>query len=312
MKTNIKYIIGAFFVLLLAVASCTQQDNYTLGDLTAPANVVLTTQIVGQDATHPDGDGSGDVIFTVTGEGILGAKIDYDANDALNLVYIPNGTITKKYTTLGLNNYRVTVVASGKGGSSTNLTKDISVRSDFTPDPAIISSLTGNTTKTWVVDKSVSGHLGVAPWDPSVTSPIWWAANVNEKVGCCNCFYTTTFTFSKNISNNTYSLVVNSPDGAFTKTGSLAGGLPGIPASGAEGCYAYAGGTSAFSFVPSSSGVAIGTHTGILLAGTDTFIGYGATQKEYEILEITPTYLYLRVQGTETGNSWYLKLKPAL
>jgi hypothetical protein len=48
------------------------------------------------------------------------------------------------------------------------------------------------------------------------------------------------------------------------------------------------------------------------LSGVDTFIGYGAVQKEYEILVITPTYLYVRVQGTETGNAWYLKLKPAL
>lgn len=30
---------------------------------------------------------------------------------------------------------------------------------------------------------------------------------------------------------------------------------------------------------------------------------------EYEILSITETSLYLRVQGTETGNAWYLKLK---
>lgn len=46
-----------------------------------------------------------------------------------------------------------------------------------------------------------------------------------------------------------------------------------------------------------------------MLSGNATFIGYGATQKEYEIMVISPTYLYLRVQGTETGNAWYMKLK---
>jgi hypothetical protein len=46
-----------------------------------------------------------------------------------------------------------------------------------------------------------------------------------------------------------------------------------------------------------------------LLAGTNTFIGYGSLQKEYEILSVTATAMYLRVQGTETGNAWYLKLK---
>lgn len=310
MKTKIKYGLGAILTLLLIVVGCTQ-DNYTLGSLIAPSSVVINAEIVGQGADNPNGDGSGNVVISVTASDALAYKIDYGTSSSINLVAL-NGTVTKKYTNTGVHDYRITVVAYGRGGSSSVETKDITVRSDFNVAPQIATDLTNNSSKAWVVDKSVPGHMGVAPWDPSVTSPIWWSANVNEKVGCCNCFYTSTFTFSKNITNNTYSLVVNSPDGAFTKTGSLAGGLPGIPASGSEGCYTYAGGTSAFSFVPSSSGIATGTHTGILLVGTSTYIGYGATQKEYEILEITPTYLYLRVQGTETGNSWYLKLKPAV
>ena len=81
---------------------------------------------------------------------------------------------------------------------------------------------------------------------------------------------------------------------------------------GGEGCYSYGGGSSSFSFVPSGSGIAASapsTKTAILLGGSNTFIGYGAVLKEYEILSITPTAMYLRVQGTETGNAWYLKLK---
>jgi hypothetical protein len=31
--------------------------------------------------------------------------------------------------------------------------------------------------------------------------------------------------------------------------------------------------------------------------------------KEYEIMSISATTLKLRVQGTETGNAWYLTLK---
>jgi hypothetical protein len=300
-------------VLLLSITSCTQ-ETYSLGDLTAPSNIVINADIVGTDATHPNGDGSGDVKFSITGDNVLGYKIDYDANDAVDFKYLPTGSVTKKYTKLGLNTYRVTVVASGKGGSSTNVTKDITVRSDFTADPAIVTNITNNATKTWVVDKSVAGHLGVGPWSTSSVTPEWWAAGVNEKVATANCFYTSTFTFAKVVASGTFTLQVASPDGAFTKTGSLAGGLPGIPATGAEGCYAYAGGTSTFSFVPSSSGIAASTPStkiGIQLAGVTTFIGYGAVQKEYEILASTSTYLYLRVQGTETGNAWYLKLKPA-
>lgn len=319
MKTNLKYIFGVFLVLLLTLSSCTQ-ETYSLGDLSAPSNIVVNTEVVGKDATHPNGDGSGNIKIAITGDNALSYKIDYDANTAVDLVNLPNGTATKKYTTLGINTYRITVVAYGKGGSSTNVTKDVTVRSDFTVDTSIVTALTNNGSKTWVVDKSVAGHIGVGPWNVDSINPEWWAGGVNEKVASANCFYTATFTFAKVAGAGTYSLQVTTPDGAFTKTGSLTT-LPGIPASGDEGCYPYGGGTSAFSFIPASSGAPAvaakpvnspSTQTSILLSGVNTFIGYGAVQKEYEILVVTSTYLYVRVQGTETGNAWYLKLKPVL
>ncbi|WP_338646286.1 hypothetical protein V5J73_12490 [Flavobacterium sp. KS-LB2] len=318
MKTNIKYILGLFIVALTFI-SCNEEE-YSLGELSAPANVVINTEVVGVDATHPNGDGSGSVKIAVTGDNVLSYKIDYDANTPLDLVYLPTGIATKKYTSVGVNTYRITVVAYGKGGSSTNVTKDVTVRSDFTVAPEIVTALTNDASKTWVVDKSVAGHLGVGPWNVASIRPEWWAGGVNEKVASANCFYTATFTFAKVAASGTYSLQVATPDGAFTKTGSLTT-LPGIPGSGDEGCYNYGGGTSAFSFIPASSGApavitnadnSTSTQTSILLSGVDTFIGYGAVQKEYEILVITPTYLYVRVQGTETGNAWYLKLKPVL
>jgi len=309
MKHYLKYLFYSF-ILLITFNSCTK-DKYNMGVLTAPSDVVINTTIVGQDATHPDGDGSGDVIINLTGKNVLAYKIDYNAADGIQLDFLPKSTVTKKYTTLGLNTYRITVVAYGPGASATTVTKEIQLRSDFTPDPEIVSDLTGTGSKTWSVNKDVPGHMGVGPWDPKSVTPSWWAAAPNEKGDCCSCFYTATFTFSKN-SDGTFKLTVASPNGAFTKTGALAGGLPGIPASGAEGCYNYGGGSSSFSFVPSSSGVdpsAPSTKTAIMLAGTNTYIGYGAVLKEYEILSITETSLYLRVQGTETGNAWYLKLK---
>ncbi len=309
MKRIFKYLLGVFAVFF-ASYSCTE-TNYTLGDLTAPSNIVITTTIVGATTANPNGDGSGDVKIAVTATNALSYKVDFDASTPLDLVYLPDGTTTKKYTTLGVNTYKITAVVYGKGGTSSSLTKDVTVRSDFTVDPAIASSLIGTGSKTWVVDKSVAGQMGVGPWSTSSVTPEWWAAGVNEKVACCNCFYTSTFTFAKNATTGSYTLQVTSPDGAFTKTGSLTT-LPGIPGSGDEGCYSYSGGTSPFTFVPSSSGIAASapsTKTAILLAGNNTFIGYGAVQKEYEIMVISATYLYLRVQGTETGNAWYLKLK---
>jgi hypothetical protein len=310
MKRIFKYLPGVLAVFFIG-NSCTN-TTYTLGDLTPPSGIVITAEIVGATTSSPAGDGSGDVKITITAKDALSYKVDYDANTPLELVYLPTGSTTKKYTTLGTNTYRITAVVFGKGGTSSTLTKDVTVRSDFTVAPAIVSNLTNGTSKTWVVDQSVAGHFGVGPWSNSSAGPEWWAAGVNEKVNCCNCFYTSTFTFAKNAATGTYSLQVKSPDGAFTKTGSLTT-LPGIPGSGDEGCYSYTGGTSAFTFGPSTTGIAASapsTKTAIMLNGNSTFIGYGALQKEYEIMVLTSTYMYLRVQGTETGNAWYIKLKP--
>lgn len=303
-----------FFYLVIftgVMSSCKKQEIH-MGDLTAPSDIIINATIVGQDATHPDGDGSGDVDIKLSGKNVLAYYIDYNAADGVSPELITTGETTKKYTSIGVNKYRITVVAYGKGASATTVTKDIQVRSDFTPDAEIVDDLVGTGSKTWSVNKDVPAHFGVGPWTTTSVTPEWWSAAPNEKVSCCNCFYTATFTFSKDAASGTYSLKVATPTGAFTKTGALAGGLPGIPASGDEGCYDYAGGTSTFSFVPSSSGIAASTpstKTAILLAGNNTYIGYGAVQKEYEILSITPTSMKLRVRGTETGNAWYLTLK---
>jgi hypothetical protein len=304
---NISKLFLSFLATAILLSACKEKE-YVLGDLKAPTNLVITTVVKGTTTATPNGDGSGDVTFTVSAENALSYKIDYDATNSLDLVYLPTGTITKKYTTLGTNTYKVTAVAYGRGGTSTTITKDITVQSNFTPDPAVVTNLTGGSSKTWIVDKSVGGHFGVGPFTGSIV-PEWWAASVNEKVTAAPCFYTAGFKFTA-VSAASYTLQVTTPDGAFTKTGANAT-LAGIPGSGDEGCYAYAGGTSNFSFIPASSAVpaANSTRTSILLAGTNTFIGYGSLQKEYEILSISATAMYLRVQGTETGNAWYLKLK---
>ena len=307
MNNIFKIIISAFFAII--VTGC-DKTEYSLGDLTPPSNIVITAVVKGTTTATPNGDGSGDVDFTLKADNALNYRIDFDASDGISLMNIPTGKVSRKYTKLGTNKYLVTAVVFGKGGSSSTATTEVTVQSNFTPDAAIITNLTGGTSKSWVVDKSVGGHFGVGPWNDNSKSPEWWAASVNEKVGCCNCFYTTTYKFTKTTTG--YTLDMASPDGLFTKTGTLAGGLPGIPGSGDEGCYPYAGGSSSFSFTPSSTGIPASTpstKTSILLSGNNTCIGYGALQKEYEILTLDSKSMYLRARGTETGNAWYLKLK---
>ncbi len=322
MKNNFKYLSVAFLCVASLFIGC-QEDNYSLGDLTAPSGLTIQTEKVGQNAANPNGDGSGKVNITVTANDALAFKIGYnditDLTTEVDMVALPStitggmptGTTTKKFTSLGLHTYRITVVAFGKGGTSTTSTAEVEVISTFAPEPEIVTALTNDSSKAWRVDRSVPGHFGVGPWTGDFT-PVWWSAAIDEKLLCCPCFYSSTFTFTKVVATNSFTIQSSTPDGAFTKTGSLAS-IPGIPAAGDEGCYGYGGGTTAFSFIPSASGAdaSISTQTSILLSGSTTFIGYGALQKEYEIMVITPTYMYLRAQGTETGNAWYLKLVPA-
>lgn len=315
MKNTFKTVF-VFAALVLIYSACKKQE-YSMGDLTAPSNIVITTEVVGQDATHPNGDGSGIVNITITADNALAYRVGYNATNTEDIKLISSsGKITKKFTQTGT--YQIIVIVTGKGGGSSTATANVTIQSDFVPDPAIVTNLTANSSKTWVVDKSVAAHFGVGPWNAASIRPEWWAGAVDEKLTCCPCFYDATFTFAKGTTPGTYTLKVTTVS-AFTKTGILAGGLPGIPAGGDEGCYDYPGGTSAFAFVPASSGAPIvpsvpanspTTSTSILLSGVLTYIGYGACQKEYEILEIKDNYLYLRVQGTETGNAWYIKMVP--
>ncbi|MFD2517502.1 hypothetical protein [Salinimicrobium flavum] len=311
MKNNIINVALSVFMLVF-YTSCSDPD-YSFGDLQAPSNVVVNTEIVGQSEDNPYGDGSGVVHISVDADGALAYKIDFGGSSTVNLVPF-NGEITRQFTKTGINDYKLTVVVYGAGGAATTVVKEITVESEFNPEPELVTNLIGDGSKTWMVDKSVSGHFGVGPWDDASTWPEWWSAGINEKVGSADCLYSATFTFSQ--TGGEYTLTVDAPQGAFTKTGALTS-LPEIPDSGAEGCYSeYTGGSSSFSFVPSSTGIPASTpstKTSIELAGNDTYIGYGAVQKEYEILEITSSYLYLRVQGygDESGNAWYIKLIPA-
>ena len=315
MKKSIINIAFVLFACLLVLFAC-KEEEYSLGELTAPQNLVINTDIVGQSAANPDGDGTGVVNITAVADKAIAYKVAYalvsDVTANPDLENMPGGKVTKKFTDLGTNLYRITVVAYGAGGSSTTATKDITVKSVYNAPEQLVTDLTANSSKTWKIDGSVAGHMGVGPWDATSVSPSWWSAAPNEKAGCCPCFYSARFTFNKT-GNSSYTLKMDTPDGVFTKTGSLTT-LPGIPSSGDEGCYPYAAtSTSSFAFVGSGSGVTpeSSTTTSIVLNGNNTTIGYGAVQKEFEILEINANYMHLRVRGTETGNAWYLKLIPA-
>lgn len=172
---NIKYII-TFLSLALVLGSC-EKENYEFGDLVAPSNLEVTADIVGADATHPNGDGSGTVHFNVTADNALTYRFIYDGAESTSAL----GTKTYTFSTTGTKKYAVTVVAYGTGGVSSSKTVEVEVLVVYAPPADLLTMLTSDSSRTWRLKAEATGHFGVGPADSP--TPIWWAAGPNDKAG---------------------------------------------------------------------------------------------------------------------------------
>ena len=158
-----------------------QEDIKTFGDLKPPTNLDIKTIIIGQDATHPNGDGSGKVLFTANASNAVSYK--YIFSDATSTV-ASSGIYEKQFTTNGVVIYTINIIASGKGGLSTNKVITLEVRSDFNDDEAV-GFLTGGNSKTWYWSASEAGHLGVGQNDNDATKNYF--ANYYQEIGRASC-----------------------------------------------------------------------------------------------------------------------------
>ena len=170
---NIKYII-TFLSIALVFSSC-EKENYEFGDLVTPTNMVVTTEIVGVDATHPNGDGSGTVHFNVTADNAITYRFVYDGAESTSAL----GTKTYTFGATGLKKYAVTVVAYGTGGVSSSKTVEVEVLVVYSPPADLLTMLTSDSSRTWRLKAESTGHFGVGPADAD--QPVWWAAAPNDK-----------------------------------------------------------------------------------------------------------------------------------
>ena len=288
-------LIFLFISGVAAISSC-KKESYSFGEIKAPSNLVLTTDVVGKDAANPNGNGSGTVKIITTGSNTLTYKVDF-GNGITQVV--PSGNITYKYTTPGTNTYTITVNAVGTGGAISTMSKQVTVFVAFEIPSGMLAALTNGTSKVWVTDKNAPGHFGVGPVDEF--APIWYAAPPNTREACA---YDDEITFTKN-ANNTISMSIDNKGTSFS-TGA-ATGVYGF--SGGDGCYAVnTGGSRALSFsdATSSSTSADSTRGQFSVPGNG-IINFGTGGTTYEILSFTPTTLHLRSIGAD-GNSWYQKL----
>jgi beta-glucanase (GH16 family) len=298
--------IVAIFSLLLMV-NC-QEDNFSFGSLDSPSNLQITVDIVGKTADAPNGDGSGKVKFTTTADNAISYKYIYGDGITENS---PGGITEHAFTTVGVNTYTVTVIASGKGGITTNTTVDVTVLSNFS-DEKSTQMLTGGTAtgKKWYLAAAEKGHLGVGPNSNNAGEnyfPLWYQAAPFEK--SATCFYDGEYTFALVDGKIEYKQDNKGNTFFHNSYKSVAGGTNG----GDDACLPYnTAGTKIVALSPSTSFVsqnpdAAKETTGTVMNFSDGgFMGYYAGATQYEIMSLTENRMVVRfVQANNTALAWY-------
>lgn len=306
MKKYNKYFVF-LFALLLAV-SC-QKDDFAFGDLSAPANLKVTAEIVGKTTADPNGDGSGMVKLSASAENAISYKYIFSDGTSENA---PAGQFTKRFTKTGVNTYTVTVIATGRGGVATNTTIDVTVLSNFSDDEAV-QFLTAGTSKKWYWSASEPGHLGVGQNDGDATKNYYanyYQAGAFEKAGSptSSCLYENVLTFSLDGDQLKFELDNGGSTFFNASFASVAGG-----SSPDDACLSYnAGGIKTVSLSPSESVVsknpdhATQTRGTMLNFSDGGFMGYYIGQSSYEILSITANRMVVRaVMGGNPALAWY-------
>jgi hypothetical protein len=173
MKT-IKYFL-TFLVTLLIFSSCETED-YEFGDIVTPTNLTVTPEIVGKDATHPFGDGSGVVNITAKADSAISYKFIYNGSETVKA----GGQLTYNFGNTGTNKYTITVIASGKAGVSSSSTIEIEVLVVYIPPAELVTILTGNSSRTWRIKAESANHFGLGPVGGSIPTE-WYGAPANSK-----------------------------------------------------------------------------------------------------------------------------------
>lgn len=175
---NLKFLYKSILAVatIFLMVGC-EEDTYTFGSITAPSNIQITTEVVGQDASNPNGDGSGTVHFTVTADDAITYKYIFNGNQAISA----NGKMTYNFSNTGTETYTVTVIAVGTGGTTSTAVAQEEVLVLYDPPTDLLEMLHGGSTKTWRLKAESAGHFGVGPADSA--TPDWWAAAPNDKDG---------------------------------------------------------------------------------------------------------------------------------
>ncbi|MGM1057286.1 MAG: family 16 glycosylhydrolase [Bacteroidota bacterium] len=176
MKNIIKICLSVF--TLTVFMACTD-DDYDIGEITAPTNLQVETNIVGQSDEMPEGDGSGQVTFSANAEGAMTYKYVFENGSS---VTTSSGVYTHQFSETGTKTYSVTIIAYGPGGTASSIIANVEVLVTYAPPPELIDKLVGDGTKEWRIKAEVPGHFGLGPIGGNVPTE-WYGAGANEKAG---------------------------------------------------------------------------------------------------------------------------------
>jgi beta-glucanase (GH16 family) len=174
---NILKIKSTILVLLLSmvVVSCVD-DDFEFGELTTPANLSVSAEVVGQNEENPYGDGSGEVVFQASADGAINYKYVFENGSS---IMAPGGEYTHQFSETGTKIYTVNVIAYGPGGTASSMTTEVEVLVTYEPPAELLEELVG---KEWRIKSSVPGHFGLGPVGGTI--PVeWFGVGPNEKEG---------------------------------------------------------------------------------------------------------------------------------
>lgn len=303
MNTKIKILLlGAVFVI--GLVGC-QNENYSLGPFQTPSGIQLTTTVVGTSTSMPNGDGSGKVVFNVTGKNAEAYKLDF--GDGSSPVFVSTFPDTITYNKTGINKYAVTVTAYGVAGATptASIVDTVTVYYAYQVDPAILASLTNNTSvgKRWMVDSTAVGNMGLGP--NTTYTPDYYNANPGDKTG--TGLYTNVYTFTNQgqFIDSTYNKIFGSIDYFKRDFQNPAPGVFG--GYGNDWILYWPTYTASYTFsgVPASA-----NSTGVFINFTKPgSLGYYTGTQQFEILSITDSTMSLRTVQPEVSLAYYVKLK---
>ncbi len=293
--TATKTVFFIFLTSLLSITSCKKSE---LEEVVVPTNLNVTTAIVGTGESTPNGDGSGRVSISVSATNAESYEVDFGDG---NVYTIPSGSASYRYYTVGVNDYTIKVSAIGAGGGVAKATKSVKVLVSNKLPLDLVTKLTNNSAKVWVIDKDAVGHVGFGLATEFTPSLYQAAANTLS-----DCVYDDEVTFVQDGNNNIALTLDNKGNSAIIGKAASLYGL-----SGGDDCYGLKLNTDnvqSLAFAPASSNAPNSTKIQFTLSGNG-LISIGTGAKTYEILSVTANSLVLRNIGVD-GQAWYMKFKP--